>query len=277
MNGVLDGIEAGGPLLTARDVHHRFGALEVLADVDLNLAAGERTAVVGPSGCGKSTLLRILAGLEQPTRGRVGFLGVSGAPPDGRRSLMFQGNALYPWMSLQDNVGFALEARGASRSEAQARAREALAAVELDGFERYRPQHVSGGMRQRAALARALISDPVVVLLDEPFAALDALARARLQDLALARLAEARSSMLLVTHDVDEALYLARSVLVMSRRPGRLVARYAVPTLPAAERGDARLAPLRRDIHRLLGLEAGTTTVRSSTDAGAGTPPEVSR
>lgn len=273
----MSGAEAGAALLTARELHHRFGALDVLAGVDLDLAAGERVAVVGPSGCGKSTLLRILAGLEQPTRGLVAFQGAPCPAPGGRRSLMFQGDALYPWMSLRDNVGFALEALGVRRSHARPRAHEALAAVGLTGFEHYRPQHVSGGMRQRAALARALISNPAVVLLDEPFAALDALTRARLQDLTLATLTNQRSAMLLVTHDVDEALYLARSVLVMSGRPGRLIARYTVPALPDVERGDARLAPLRRDIHQQLGLATTPKTKRPQPGAATIASTEVSR
>jgi len=203
-----------------------FGALEVLAGVDLAAAAGEVVAVVGPSGCGKSTLLDLISGLTPPSSGRVLLDGVPVTGPDLDRSVVFQQYALLAWRTAQRNVEFALEARPRldrlSRKARAERAREHLALVGLSGFEDRYPHELSGGMRQRVAIARALASDPKVLLMDEPFAALDAQTRtllhAQLQELWI----QTHKTILFVTHSVGEAVRLADRIVVLHSHPGRI-------------------------------------------------------
>lgn len=205
------------------NVAKRFGDLPVIGGFSDQVAPGELVALVGPSGCGKSTLLHLVAGLEKPSEGGVFADGQPIEGPSPRRTLVFQEHALYPWLTLQANVAMALELQGASRREAFEQARHWLGRVNLMGFEDYYPHQVSGGMRQRTALARAFIARPEVLLLDEPFGALDALTRMALQDVLCELIEEQRPSVLLVTHDVDEALYLADRILVFSTRPARVL------------------------------------------------------
>ena len=200
-------------------VAHRFGELEALADVSLAVAPGEIVAIVGPSGCGKSTLLELLAGLQTPDEGVVV------APPS---SYMPQKDLLLPWRDALGNAALALEAGGVRRAEARHRAAPLFERFGLGGFERTPPYELSGGMRQRVAFLRTLLPGRPLLLLDEPFASLDSLTRAEMQSwLAEALDAEPRTT-LLVTHDVEEALYLADRVAVMSPRPGRVVAELEV-------------------------------------------------
>lgn len=209
--------------LSFENVEKRFSDLSVVNDFSYEVEEGKLIALVGPSGCGKSTLLHMAAGLEKPSGGRILADGKGIGGPHPERTLMFQENALYPWLTLVRNVAFALELQKVDKRDALKQARAWLEKVNLSGFEDYYPHQVSGGMRQRAALARAFISHPKVLLLDEPFGAVDALTRLTLQDALLQLIQEERPTVLLVTHDVDEALFLADRILVFSPRPTRVL------------------------------------------------------
>jgi NitT/TauT family transport system ATP-binding protein len=196
---------------------------EVLHDVSVTVEPGEFICLLGPSGCGKSTLLGALAGHLTPSKGRLALDGAPIAGPDPDRGLVFQHHTLFPWKTVLDNVGYGLKMKGVPRAEREQRARELLALVGLQGFERRYPRELSGGMQQRVEIARVLINHPRVLLMDEPFGALDALTRTRMQELLLDLWARMRTTILFVTHDIDEALFLADRVLVLSPRPGRIV------------------------------------------------------
>jgi NitT/TauT family transport system ATP-binding protein len=196
---------------------------EVLHDVSVTVAAGEFICLLGPSGCGKSTLLGVLAGHLSPSRGNVKLDGAPIAGPDPDRGLVFQQHTLFPWKTVLDNVGYGLKMKGVPRAERDQRARELLALVGLEGFEHRYPRELSGGMQQRVEIARVLINHPRVLLMDEPFGALDALTRTRMQALLLDLWTKMGTTVVFVTHDIDEALFLADRVLVLSPRPGRIV------------------------------------------------------
>jgi NitT/TauT family transport system ATP-binding protein len=220
---VEDGVVFGG-------VERRFGEVTALAGLDLRVRAGEVVAVVGPSGCGKSTLLELAAGLQEPDAGTV----AAGAAEDaaGRRetcAFMPQRDLLLPWRDALGNAALALECQGARRRDARDRAAPLFERFGLARFERTRPQALSGGMRQRVAFLRTLLAGRPVLLLDEPFGSLDAITRADMQAWLARALADDPRTVLLVTHDVDEAVYLADRVAVMSPRPGRVVAELEVP------------------------------------------------
>lgn len=239
--------------LSFRQVEKQFGDLRVVDRFDRDIAPGELVALVGPSGCGKSTLLHLAAGLESPSAGQVLADGQVIRRPDPRRMLMFQENALYPWLTLAQNVAMALELQKVGRARAREQALVWLGKVRLTGFEDYFPHQVSGGMRQRCALARAFITHPEVLLLDEPFGALDALTRMTLQDALRTLIRETRPTVLLVTHDVDEALFLADRILVFSARPSRLLKEFHLSE--ADKTHDlSNYADMRREILGLLGI-----------------------
>jgi NitT/TauT family transport system ATP-binding protein len=206
------------------DVTKRFGDLVALAGVSLAVAPGTVTGIVGPSGCGKSTLLELIAGLEEQTAGVVAVAGDS-APAQrlGRCALMPQSDLLMPWRDALGNASVALENAGGGRRRARASALPLFTRLGLDGFERRRTWELSGGMRQRVAFARTLLAGKEVLLLDEPFGALDAITRAELQGWLRAALREEPRTTVLVTHDVEEALLVCDRVAVMSARPGRVV------------------------------------------------------
>jgi len=222
----------------------------------LEVAAGEFLTLVGPSGCGKSTLLDLLGGLTRPTAGRIL---IDGKPLDGPgldRAIVFQQYALFPWLTALGNVAFGLQAKGVTRRERLDRARSYLARVGLSGFEDRYPHELSGGMKQRVAIARSLSYDPDILLMDEPFAALDAQTRESLQ-LELLRLWEGtRKTILFITHGIDEAVYLGQRVAVMSARPGRVVEVIDVPLGSRTGDGDIRSEPgfvrLRHELWSLL-------------------------
>lgn len=208
--------------LRAVEVDYR-GRGRALGPFDLTLGEGEIVALVGPSGCGKSTALRLLAGLEQPTRGEI-----ARAAGRGETSLVFQAPTLAPWLSAAANVALPLELAGLPRREARERAREALARVGLAAAAGARPAQLSGGMAMRVSLARALVTRPRLLLLDEPFAALDEITRRALADDVLALWADLRPAILFVTHNVEEAVYMADRVVVMTAGPGTVAGESAV-------------------------------------------------
>lgn len=237
------------------DIEKHFSGLRVIDGFSREVATGELVALVGPSGCGKSTLLHIAAGLERPSGGRMLADGEPVRGPSPERTLMFQENALYPWLTLRQNVAMALELQRVGKRVAAERATEWLEKVQLGGFEHYYPHQVSGGMRQRAALARAFVSNPKALLLDEPFGALDALTRMTLQDALRDLIREARPTVLLVTHDVDEALFLADRILVFSQRPAQVLKEFNLRHYEKTH-DLSEFAPLRREILGLLGIHA---------------------
>ena len=194
-----------------------------LGPFSLAVGEGETVALVGPSGCGKSTALRLLAGLEAPSRGQV-----RRAAGRGETAVVFQAPTLAPWLSARANVALPLELAGVPRAEARGRSDEALARVGLAGAESARPAQLSGGMAMRVSLARALVTGPRLLLLDEPFAALDEITRRALADDVLALWAQTRPAIVFVTHNVEEAVYMASRVIVMSRGPGRTAGVFAV-------------------------------------------------
>jgi NitT/TauT family transport system ATP-binding protein len=200
----------------------RGESVEALHDVSIQVGAGEFVSIVGASGCGKTTLLRIVDGLVAPTRGAIRVNGqpVSGPGPD--RGFVFQQDALFPWRTVLDNVVFGLEVQGRAKRETRERANGFLQLVGLTGFEHLFPHELSGGMRQRANLARALTIDPDVLLMDEPFASLDAQTREIMQSELLRIWRSNKKTVLFVTHQIDEAVYLSDRVVVMTSRPGRV-------------------------------------------------------
>lgn len=238
--------------LTVRDVSMSFrtpdGATVLALDrISMSVAAAEMVALIGPSGCGKSTLLRLIAGLERPTSGELRVGGDPIVGPSAERGLMFQDPSLFPWLNVRRNIQAGLVARGVLRQR-RAEVEEFLNLVGLSSFARHYPHQLSGGMAQRAALARALINDPKVLLLDEPLGALDQFTRMRMQDEVL-RLWRARgTTMLLVTHDIDEAIYMSDRIVIMTPRPGRVDHVIPVPLERPRHRNDARFLALRSEI-----------------------------
>jgi NitT/TauT family transport system ATP-binding protein len=215
-----------GAVVEVRDLHQVFETggqgLVALEHFSLDIRSGEFVAVVGPSGCGKSTLLRVLAGLDQASSG---IMTIDGRPVSGTRErtgVVFQKPALFPWLNVLDNVMFGPKMRGVANDEARSQARHYLRAVGLKDFEAYPVYNLSGGMQHRVALARSLIGRPDLLLMDEPFGALDAQTRGTMQDLLIEIWQDDASTVLFITHDVDEALKLADRVVVMTARPGRL-------------------------------------------------------
>ena len=242
--------------LLAREVTRVFPTpdgmpLTALDRISLTVAAGEMVALIGPSGCGKSTLLRLLAGLDQPTAGelRIGNEPITG--PSAERGLIFQDPNLFPWLTVRRNVQAGLVARGLLRQRRQ-EVEEFLRLVGLEGFADLYPHQLSGGMAQRAALARALVNHPRVLLLDEPLGALDQFTRMRLQDEVL-RVWKARgTTMLLVTHDIDEAIYMSDRIALMTPRPGRIERLLDVPLPRPRQRNSPQFLELRATILELL-------------------------
>lgn len=239
-------LERGAPpgAVDVRELGHSFGELRVIERLELAVAEGEVLGVVGPSGCGKSTLLELVGGLRDPSRGSVEVDG-AGASSErlARCAYMPQRDLLLPWLTAIDNAGLAPRNRGATRTEARRMAHPLFERFGLAGFERSRPSELSGGMRQRIAFLRTLLAGKPVLLLDEPFASLDAITRAEMQEwLAEALAAESRTA-ILVTHDVEEALYVSDRVAVLSARPARLIAELRAPSPRALPRLDAVTSP----------------------------------
>lgn len=239
----------------------RLESLTIRADTDvlidnlsLQLADGQITCLIGPSGCGKTSVIKWLAGILPPALAASGQVVFDGHPmrrPADILAYQPQQDALFPWLSVAENVGLGLELRGLSRRQARAQTGPLFAPFGLIGCEDLFPDHLSGGMRQRAAFLRTMVQDTRFVLLDEPFSALDAVTRMRMQDWLCARLSETPRGVLMVTHDLHEATHLADRILVMSARPGRIIADIPL-SLPRQDRTEAAMADTRMTLRTLL-------------------------
>ncbi len=255
-------------LLEVADVHHLYGRgtkdeYTALNGISFSVRAGEFVSIVGPSGCGKTTLLRCVSGLMRPSSGTIAVNGevISSVPHD--LTLVFQdySRSLYPWLRVAANVDFPLRDAGLPRDERSARVAQALADVGLTGHERKYPRQLSGGMQQRVAIARALAYRPSMLLMDEPYASVDAQTRASLEDMLLDVWARRNKTVLFVTHDIDESVYLADRVLVLSAGPSRVIADIAVDIPRPRDQIDTKATPefveLRAEVARLI-RDAGT-------------------
>jgi NitT/TauT family transport system ATP-binding protein len=251
-------IVAPGAAVDAIDISHGFALdgrpLPVLQHVSVRAAPGELVAILGPSGCGKSTLLRLIAGLDAVQSGRLLVDGEAVDGPHPSRVVVFQDPTLYPWRTVRGNVALGLEAQGLLRSHG-ARIDEALQLVGLAQFASAYPHQLSGGMAQRAALARALVNNPRVLILDEPLGKLDSLTRIAMQAELVSLWQRSGFAALLVTHDIEEALFLATRVIVLSERPARVKAEVLNDLPYPRHRGNPRLAELRHEVLRQLGLD----------------------
>jgi NitT/TauT family transport system ATP-binding protein len=248
----------GSAVLEVTDLSRVYGSHTAIADVSLRVADGECVTIVGPSGCGKSTLLRCLGGLIRPTSGQVVLDGVPVTRVPDRLAVVFQdySRSLYPWMTVADNVALPLRRSQPGRAGRRRAARAALESVGLAGFADRYPWQLSGGMQQRVAIARALACDPVLLLMDEPFGSMDAQMREDLEDLVLRVRAERSITIALVTHDIDESVYVGDRVVVLSRGPGRVTAELPVslpfPRDQISTKELREFARLRTEVSRLV-------------------------
>ena len=229
----------------------RLAPTRALEPTNLTIPDNDFVTIIGPSGCGKSTLLRLVAGLDQPTTGQILLNGIPVSEPGPDRGMVFQSYTLFPWLTVADNIAFGLREKGTPAHRRTAIVREWLVRIDLVSFEHHYPKQLSGGMQQRTAIARALANDPTILLLDEPFGALDNQTRALMQELLLDIWERERKTVLFVTHDIEEAIFLASRVVVMTARPGRIKAdvridlphprRYTIKTSPEFSALKARL------------------------------------
>lgn len=222
--------------------------LDVLKDINLSIETGEFLCLLGPSGCGKTTLMNLMAGFEKPTSGAVTIDGSPVAGPNPKHITIFQDYGLFPWRNVFENVIFGLQAKGMNRKDAKSKTKEYLELVGLASFAESFPNQLSGGMKQRVAIARALAVEPDILFMDEPFAALDAFTRYRLQDEVLKIWVDKKPTIIFVTHDIDEAVYLAQRVVIMSPDPGRIQRIIPIDLPRPANRGDAGLTDYRRKV-----------------------------
>jgi len=246
------------PVVELRDVWKTFTGsartVEALQGVSVSVGRNEFAAILGPSGCGKSTLLNMVAGFDAPSRGAVLFGGEPVRAPDPRRAVVFQEPALFPWYTVLDNITFGLRTRGVPAVSYRARVETFIEQVGLRGFESHYPAELSGGMKQRVGIARVLVMEPDVLLMDEPFGSLDAQTRSVMQELLLSVWERHQQTVLFVTHDIEEALLLADSVSVMTARPGRIKKRLTVD-LPRPRSLEVTTSPAFNDLKRaVLGL-----------------------
>ena len=262
--------EARGPSIQLRDVWKDFvkrgRRVEALQAIELAVEVNEFAALLGPSGCGKSTLLNMVAGFDRPTRGEVLVNGVRVERPDPSRAVVFQEPALFPWYTVLDNITFGPKTRGLRPAAYQPRVDALLEQVGLEGFESHYPAELSGGMKQRVGIARVLVMEPQVLLMDEPFGSLDAQTRLVMQELLLSVWERHHQTVLFVTHDVEEALLLADSVSVMTARPGRIKKRISVelPRPRALElTTSAAFNDLKREVLSLIREESRRAAAQS--------------
>ncbi|MDR7402664.1 MAG: ABC transporter ATP-binding protein [Armatimonadota bacterium] len=254
-----------------RSQHRRQTLLQALAGISLQVVAGELVAIIGPSGCGKSTLLNAIAGLV-PYEGDIVLAGRRVQRVPENVGYMFQEDALLPWRTVLSNVAFGLELRGIARRAREDRAAALLAAVGLTGFEHYYPHELSGGMAKRVALAQTLVYQPALLLMDEPFGALDAQTRLAVQDVFLRLWEQHRPTTVLVTHDIGEAVALADRVVVLSKRPGRVVSEHPISLPRPRVLSELRFDPRFVDIERRV-----WTDLRTQVDASPDLPEAVVR
>jgi NitT/TauT family transport system ATP-binding protein len=250
------------PALTCDGVTKVFeslsGSIEALASIDLTVATDEFVCVIGPSGCGKSTLLRIIGGITTQTSGTITF-GRTVEPARPRTAMVFQDHGLFPWMDVLDNIAFALETRGIPQLERRAAAMQLVERIGLERFASSFPHQLSGGMRQRVGIARALLADPQLLLMDEPFGALDAQTKLVMQEELLATWESQRREVLYVTHDLTEALWLGDRIVVLSGRPATVVADLPIVRRRPRSQGfglEPDLEVLRNEVWSLLEMEA---------------------
>ncbi len=222
-------------------------SVEALKDINLMVNKGEFISIIGPSGCGKTTLLRLIAGLDTPESGKIMLEGEEITAPDPQRGYVFQQGSLFPWLTVEKNIAAGLKARGVYK-ENKADVAQFIELIGLQGFEQAYPHQISGGMAQRVAIARALINRPVALLLDEPMGALDTFSRADLQDKLLELWKRDGTTMILVTHDVDEAIYLSDRMVIMTPRPGKISEILDVHLPRPRQRGDAEFMAIRKNI-----------------------------
>ncbi len=227
--------------------------VQALKNVDLDIRAGEFISLIGPSGCGKTTLLRLIAGLDKPQSGTLSIDGrrITGVDPE--RGYVFQQGSLFPWLDIEHNIAYGLRARGQLKQK-KAGISEYISMVGLDGFEKSYPHQISGGMAQRVAIARALINEPKALLLDEPMGALDSFTRADLQDKLLELWKGKGTTMILVTHDIDEAIYLSDRIVIMTPRPGKISRVIEVDLPRPRHRGGVEFLAMRKEILELFEL-----------------------
>ena len=264
----------GEPILRleglSKDYPTKNGPLTVLEPTSLSMDVTELVSIVGPSGCGKSTLLHIVGGLVLPTSGRVLLDGVEVFEAGPERGMVFQAYTLFPWLTVRHNVQFGPKQRGVKRAEREKIADHFLDAVGLHGFRDHYPKQLSGGMRQRVAIARALANSPRILLMDEPFGALDAQTRTVMQELLLDIRQKERTTTLFITHDIDEAVFLSDRIFVMTARPGRLKAEIPVP-FGADRTAEIRTSPeffqIRAQVYDLLHSQ-GRAVVEAEIAAG---------
>ena len=244
MRLILQGIKKGFP------GDRSAPETQVLDGIDAQFDSGRFVSIVGPSGCGKTTLLRIIAGLEQATTGQV--ILEEGKGGNGEIGLVFQEYALFPWRTTVGNIEMGLEIKGVSRKERRSAAMEYVRSFGLSGFENHYPHQLSGGMQQRVAIARTLIMKPSLVLMDEPFGSLDSQTRNSMQRFLMDVCREGRYTIIFVTHNVDEAVFLSDEIVVFSRRPGRAIDRFMIPFPRPRERTSPEFNAVRRNVLTLL-------------------------
>jgi NitT/TauT family transport system ATP-binding protein len=241
-----------------------------LVDINLSIAKGEFICLLGPSGCGKSTLLKIIAGLIPATSGRIAINGKAVSGPGPERAVVFQDYALFPWMTVRDNVEFGLEARKLPPAERRQVSSRLLKVVGLSDFAERFPHQLSGGMKQRVSIARALAVDPSLLLMDEPFGALDAQTRQLLQDELLRIWREYRKTVVFVTHSIEEAIYLSDRIAVMTARPGRIKQIVMVPELRPRDMASVDMNQRQREVRAVLGEEIARAAALEEADLMAG-------
>ena len=261
-------------MLTVENLNKKYvsqgSVTSALVDINLRIEEGEFVCLLGPSGCGKSTLLKIIAGLIPATSGRITINGKPVSGPGPERAVVFQDYALFPWMTVRDNVEFGLEARRLPAAERREMSSRLLKVVGLSDFAERFPHQLSGGMKQRVSIARALAVDPSLLLMDEPFGALDAQTRHLLQDELLRIWREYRKTVVFVTHSIEEAIYLSDRIVVMTARPGRVKQIVVVPEARPRDMASVEMNQRQREVRAVLSEEIARAAALEEADLMAG-------